>query len=192
MPITPQGIWYPGSSDDVTPLETTFSAMASSIDNILSGDVQIHRVANTTERNALVSQYPPSASSPLFVWRANATNGRELEYTKDGTNWYYINTSEDDTGWVNLTLENGWTVSAGRTPQVRRIGNIVQMQGRVEGGSGNVATLPPQFRPPQSHSFIVRDGGTTNSGPMAVSTNGGISTSSVLSQPNLLATWFVG
>ena len=113
MPTTSQGIWYPGSSDAVTPLETAFSTMASSIDNILAGDVQIHKVANTTARNALVSQFPPSASNPLFVWRADAPSGRELEYTKNGTTWHYVNTSEDPQ--TGLTLSGVITVAAGAT-----------------------------------------------------------------------------
>lgn len=126
MPTTSQGIWYPGSSDAVTPLETTFSTMASSIDNILAGNVQIHRVANTSARNALVSQFPPSAANPLFVWRADAPNGRELEYTKNGTTWYYVNTSEDDTGWVtsglSITMSANFTLGS---YTLRRVGNRV-------------------------------------------------------------------
>jgi hypothetical protein len=160
MPTTPFGIWYPGSSDAVTPLETAFSTMASSIDNVLAGNVQIHRVANTTERNALVSQFPPSAANPLVVWRANATNGQELEYTKNGTTWHYVNTSEDDTGWVALTTSSGGSTGLA----VRRIGSQVYLQGEVWGvtAGATLFTLAPQFRPTVRKAYpAVRAGGGT-------------------------------
>jgi hypothetical protein len=156
MPTTPQGIWYPGSSDNVTPLETTFSTMASSIDNILAGDVQIHRVANTTARNALVSQFPPSNANPLVVWRADATNGRQLEYTKNGTTWHYIPSTEDNSGPTALTIVAG---TGQYNPTVRRIGREVALDGAIQqaGGGGRpsianetwtkVTTLPVGMRP---------------------------------------------
>lgn len=97
MPTTSQGIYYPDAATNVAPLHTVFSTMASSINSILAGDVQVHRVANTTARNALVSQFPPTAANPLFVWRADAPNGRELEYTKNGSTWQYYSSSEDPT-----------------------------------------------------------------------------------------------
>lgn len=189
MPTTPLGIWYPGSSDVVTPLETAFSTMASSIDNVLAGGVQIHRVDNITQRNALVSQFPPSATDPLVVWRADATNGQELEYTKNGTTWYYVSTSEDDTGWVSLTLQNGWSAS-NPSPRVRRVGKVVSMEGRVTGGSGVIATLDAQFRPGQNNSFYVRDGGGIAGSALIVNANGTVSPAGNLSQPNLTSTWF--
>lgn len=189
MPTTPQGIYYPDSTTNVAPLHTVFSAMASSIDDALAGGVQIHRVANVTERNALVPQFPPSAANPLFVWRADATNGQELEYTKNGTTWHYVSTSEDDTGWVSLTLQNGWT-AANPSPRVRRVGKVVSMEGRVTGGAGVIAELPAQFRPGQSNSFAARDGGGSTVNIFIVSSSGTISPSGSLSAPNLTATWF--
>lgn len=180
MPTTPFGIWYPGSSDAVTPLETTFSTMASSIDNVLAGNVQIHRVDNITQRNALVSQFPPSATDPLVVWRADATNGQELEYTKNGTTWHYVSTSEDDTGWVSVTPAAGISpIPTGAA--VRRIGHVVYYRGGFGAvsltTSGTVVgTVAAEFRPVTSVDGSVSGIGL-GSGAVAratVSSNGNI------------------
>lgn len=191
MPTTSQGIYYPDSTTNVAPLHTVFSTMATSIDNILAGDVQIHKVANTTARNALVAQFPPSAANPLFVWRADATNGQELEYTKNGTTWHYVNTSEDDTGWVSLSLQNGWSVSF--APQVRRIGKVVQMRGRVTGGTPgtSITTLDSQFRPSQALSFPSRQASGVTVSIFIVNTNGTVVPGGDMTAPNIVASWFV-
>lgn len=148
MPTTSQGIYYPDSATNITPLHTVLATMASSIDTILDGDVQVHRVANTTARNALVSQFPPSAANPLFVWRADADNGRELEYTKNGTTWYYYSSSED-TSSATVPLRSGFTHNV--TLTVTRDGNTVFLRGRVSGSftTGNqiIGDIPVGFRP---------------------------------------------
>lgn len=95
MPTTSQGIYYPDAATNAAPLHTVLATMASSINAILGGDVQIHKVANTTQRAAAYATHGASAANPLFVWRTDAPNGRELEYTKNGSTWYYVKTSED-------------------------------------------------------------------------------------------------
>lgn len=140
----------------------------------------------TVPTDSVAPAHPTGSSNPWPLW----------QWFKKITDWIAAlspsGADKYDTGWVNLTLENGWTVAGGLTPRVRRIGSIVHMEGRVQGGSSFAATLPAQFRPSQSQHFIVRDGTTTNSAPLAVSNNGNISPSGVLSQPNLFVTWFVG
>ena len=147
MPTTASGIYYPDSSTAFNPLETVFSTMASSIENILAADVQVHRVANTTARNALVSQFPPTAANPLFVWRTDAPNGRELEYTKNGTTWHYYSSSEDG-GLAGVPLSGGTSGNLGITRQ----GNLVNFLGNVTrtwvaNTTTVVGTVPAGSRP---------------------------------------------
>lgn len=98
----------------------------------------------------------------------------------------------EDTGWVDLILLNGWTVVGAQTPQVRRLGDQVYQRGRVQGGTGTIATLPAGFRPSQPLSFTARDGGGNNVGIFIVVASGEISPGSTLTTPNLTATWLVG
>lgn len=94
-----------------------------------------------------------------------------------------------DTGWVDLTLVNGWTVDSGLTPQVRRVGRQVRIRGRVTGGSGAIATLDPQFRPDAQHQSAIRDGSGNNLGVIIVSTAGAI-TAGTATRPNIDTGWF--
>lgn len=56
-----------------------------------------------------------------------------------------------DSGWINLTLENGATAySDGQKPRYRKIGNEVFLSGVYKGVSGTnvtIATLPNGYRP---------------------------------------------
>lgn len=79
--------------------------------------------------------------------------------TKDGvqvltaSGWVNAGISFSDTGWVNLTLQNGW-VSYGYpfpSPQCRRIGNVIMLRGVMRSGlkanGTTVFTLPSGFEP---------------------------------------------
>jgi hypothetical protein len=47
----------------------------------------------------------------------------------------------DDSGWVNIILQSGWTGSSGDVPQVRRFGPIVVTRGAANWtGSGSAPT----------------------------------------------------
>lgn len=102
--------------------------------------------------------------------------------------------TEYDTGWVDLTLVNGWTVAGGLTPRVRRIGREVHMEGRVTGGSAaQVATLPPGMAPGQTLTRTVVNGG--HSGSPAFTTLSIASTGTLSANtgtvPNLVENWVV-
>ena len=61
-------------------------------------------------------------------------------------------TGISDSGWINLTLNSGWTMDnyAAEVPQYRKIGNIVYLRGLVNATAlaGNViATVPVGYRP---------------------------------------------
>jgi hypothetical protein len=59
------------------------------------------------------------------------------------------------TPWVAPTLQNGW-VGYSWTPFYRKVGDVVQFRGTVNGGANGsiIMTLPVGFRPVQNHDFI--------------------------------------
>lgn len=70
-----------------------------------------------------------------------------------------------DTGWVGVTLGYGISEMSGRTPQVRRIGNIVYMRGRVTAITiweqhDSMITIPEGFRPEKDTPFIQSSTGS--------------------------------
>lgn len=76
-----------------------------------------------------------------------------------------LNSKLQDTGWVDCSLGNGMSVAGGRTPQVRRIGNIVYMRGRVTTSTqwtqhDSIVRIPDGFRPSQDEAFIQTSTGT--------------------------------
>jgi hypothetical protein len=87
--VDANGIYMYEDTDPLVPFasllntgQASVSAKFASIDPGL-----IHYVANVTERDDLASTFLPSASKPLFVYRGNATSGRNIEYTTNGTDW---------------------------------------------------------------------------------------------------------
>jgi hypothetical protein len=81
MATNPLGLEYPEGADSFQP-HTDIQALADSA----RGRV-IVPVASEAERDALETALPPSTSLPLYVFRADAPVGREIEYTTDGTTW---------------------------------------------------------------------------------------------------------
>jgi hypothetical protein len=57
-----------------------------------------------------------------------------------------IDTTLDDTGWVNLTMVSPWVATVGQEPSIRRFGPMVSMRGTATRtattGNVNVATIP--------------------------------------------------
>lgn len=171
------GIMRVDANDDVSPLFPVFNSLAQSVSNAFDANTRIWPVANEAGRTARVTAIGIgniSSAKPLFVWRANAATGRNLEYTVNGsvwfyydssadtasaktwrvaneagrtniftavgpgsttnpvmvwradapagrqleynvtsnnaaTNWHYVPTSQDDTGWLGVTMSGGWT-----------------------------------------------------------------------------------
>lgn len=79
-----------------------------------------------------------------------------------------INERIVDTGWVNVELLNGVKLfTEGYNLQVRKIGNVVYMRGRITNITEHpttIAILPEQFRPRDGYSFrfVVPSNGGTN------------------------------
>ena len=72
----------------------------------------------------------------------------------------------DDTGWTKLTWASDFTThSSGRDARVRRIGNIVHLEGWAKNTKSmtidannpkTILTLPEQFRPVRTYTFLCQ------------------------------------
>lgn len=99
MSTTPSGIWYPGGSDAVVPLQTNFATMATSIEN--SRNMRLF--ANTTARD---NAYTVKAFGMCVVGADYATG---LIYIRRGAGWdtlpgitvrLYATTGDRDTAYA--------------------------------------------------------------------------------------------
>lgn len=74
--------------------------------------------------------------------------------------------------WQTLTLNAGWDAGTD-APQYRREGfDLVRLRGTVKNGTGVIATLPVEFRPPQACTFVVSHGETSSVGTISIATTG--------------------
>jgi len=80
------------------------------------------------------------------------------------------------TAWVLPTFANGWSNFGGiyQVARYRKVGDVVQVEGLVKGGTFNVAmfTLPVGFRPPLTVQFAQISNGAAAAG-ISVQTDGG-------------------
>lgn len=139
--IDSNGVLFYQDTDNYTPIQTALNLAQSNLSNLLSGKPRFERVANTAARAALVTSIGAgniSKANPLLVWRADAADGLQLEYTTNGSTWRTIADKEyydsQDTGWVDVPLASGFTATA--PVQVRRIGKVVYWRGRVSRTAG--------------------------------------------------------
>lgn len=86
-----------------------------------------------------------------------------------------------DSGWINLTLNDGWAMNDYTTeqPAYRKVGNLVMMRGLVNAtavAGNHIATLPEGFRPAlNSFSRFVCTHNQSEQVNIQVGTNGIIS-----------------
>lgn len=60
------------------------------------------------------------------------------------------------TAWTFAPLTNGWVHQSGEECKYRKVGDVVQLRGRVGvGAMGIIFTLPVGFRPPITQEFAV-------------------------------------
>lgn len=135
---------------DATVLHTMLNTLGSGVSNWFNGTPRFKRVANTTERTALVAAIGAvniTPDNPLLVWRADAAAGLQLEYTTNGTNWaVYDNT---DTGWVTF-MNAPVHVSGrrvGRTVTIRVMVTVLGITDNVLPLEGGASIIPAGFRP---------------------------------------------
>lgn len=87
MALNDLGVEVPASTDAFDP-DGDMRELGGSLEGRI-----IVPVANTTARDALATTLSPSATEPLFVWRADANIGSRLEWTEDGSTWQAGETS---------------------------------------------------------------------------------------------------
>jgi len=90
VPNTSHGFYYPDAATNIAPLHTLLGNMQVSVDSFFDDNAVIHPIANVSGRAALVAEYPPTTSAPLFAWRADASSGQQLEVTTNGSTWTAI------------------------------------------------------------------------------------------------------
>lgn len=110
---------------------------------------------DTTNQTAAIDVVEAGGSGQLIM----IYRGCIKEYINEWVRVYYAGAWGDwlreggnDTGWINLSLNSGWTMNdyTSEFPQYRKIGNIVYLRGLLNATSaaGNIiATLPQGFRP---------------------------------------------
>lgn len=67
----------------------------------------------------------------------------------------------DDTGWITPTLNAGWSVGGGETPQYRRLDGEVSFRGRASstGANATMFTVPATFRQTLNTPFLGENSG---------------------------------
>lgn len=138
MPTTSQGIWYPGETDPVSPLENLFATMAASID----ANMGIRIFPTTTARNNAYAQTP----FKLAVVGADFASG--TLYRRDGTNWTVVYANDASSTEVALNVTAG---TPQYNPTAYKVGQEVQLTGAISGTVADtwtsVAVLPVGYRP---------------------------------------------
>lgn len=79
--------------------------------------------------------------------------------------WAKSDTMTQDTGWQPITVSSGAAVNTGFPPKVRRIANVIYLQGSItlHGKTGDAFTLPVGYRPSaDAHFDLPMQSGTTS------------------------------
>ena len=79
-----------GPTDPITPIQGLLNGISTAVSSKLGAQSQIVRIPNVAGRAAAVtarSGRAITAADPLIVWRGDALNGSQIEYTADGTTW---------------------------------------------------------------------------------------------------------
>lgn len=134
MALTPRADIYHPTGDNNYSLVSDMAALAESVDTALTVTNRvIHPVANTADRDDAVSTLGIgniSAAQPLFVWRGDAVDGFQLEYTVDGVTWGSVptswQTSPQQVLYGDYTSVDAW--------RLLKTGTYVQWAGSITAG----------------------------------------------------------
>lgn len=143
--IDPNGVLIYQDTDNYTPIQTALNLAQSNLSSILGANTQVVRVSSVGDRNAkATARGSISKANPFVVWRADAADGLQLEYTTNGTTWRTIADKEyydsQDTDWLPIAPRVNVVNQAA---QVRRIGSVLHFRGTlINGASSPEAAWP--------------------------------------------------
>jgi hypothetical protein len=158
----PNGLVLFEVGDTLTPLATNLNAMTNSISAAFNTNLRIWPVANAAGRTAKVTEIGVgniSNAKPLFVWRADATAGRNLEYTVNGSTWLYYS---DDRPLIHSSWRAATTQSIPAntyTPITSWVANGTQSGGGITPDSSG------QFQIPSSGLWVIDAAAAFTSNP---------------------------
>lgn len=180
MAVTPnQNIYHPTGLSPYN-IVGDLTAMAESVDNLLTPQAQITRVGTIAEANIVAADRhavrPISVDDPVMVWVSSEPTGRNLKVTTTfvggvGSWATYFNTSDTSTAQISYT-DNKFGDYGGNIvnrPTLTRIGQTVMFSGAttintagVLGGvtSVNFGTIPAGFRPVSQANVLQQASGT--------------------------------
>ena len=115
------------------PAGTDLYNLAPDLKTLAESATVIVPVASEVARDAVAAATTPSATNPLYVHRADAAVGSELEVSEDGTNWAALVTSTDVT--ASLSLAAGSFISAGGWNAIKT-GRTVTLVATFDTGAG--------------------------------------------------------
>ena len=95
-----------GPTDPITPIQGLLNGVSTAVSSKLGAQSQIVRIANVADRAAAVtarSGRAITAADPLIVWRGDAADGYQIEYTTNGTAWSGLFTSNPPMARVRTT-----------------------------------------------------------------------------------------
>jgi len=142
------------------------SAVKSNLNTLTSSDSGFWEVTQTTQGSPWVGIHKGSvihlcgANHKVQLFIESALNEAYVRTYQSGywSEWHRLITDYDlEPYWINLPLINGvQPYSTSYQPRYCKIGNIAFLIGAVKNISGavTIATLPPEFRPLQTHTFI--------------------------------------
>ena len=147
--IDSNGVLFYQDSDNFTP-PASLNLAQSNLSDLLSAGVRFKRVANTTARSTLVASVGIaniSKANPLIVWRADAADGVQLEYTTNGTTWHTYYDGRTSTQTLAQNSDTRLTMSvAGRVVTISAEGSF-SLPARFYGALGAINVVPANLRP---------------------------------------------
>lgn len=126
MPTTAGGIWYPGAGDPVTPLQSLFSTMASSVDAKLGVPLYATEDAANTA----------FAVKPFQFYVQGASYNTGTLYSRRGNVWHPLWDSDQFaiSSARLLPTRTGWTINA----NAYSYGPLIIVSGSVKKNSGTI------------------------------------------------------
>lgn len=160
------------TTDNVVPLQTAFNGLSSSVSTALNATVRTFKVANDTERNALATSRPPTASNPLVVF--NSASGKGCHEINTGSGWSRL--IPNNTEWISIYTTSGLTMV-----QAKASGTTLWVRAIVDGASNGWTCpnkLPVGMRPQWAESYvytsITEGSGGNNISKMGVRADGSL------------------